>query len=847
MTPTITLARTPGESLAIALDRYRDAGGDPVLTAFDPRGHHVWPRRIAARLGVPVTGPPEAPGARQAPLGEAVAALRHARAEHLVVALLPDGGTAGGGAPSGADPSGGGPDGGAGFGHSAAVFALARNARLEIARSEDAVLRAVRRAAPRWVTLVGSADLLGFGLTTRLRARFPGVEPGVLYAHTPAKLSELVLKALLYPRLPGTEDVLVAPLLKGGAPLRSGRLTVYPQDAIDASAFARPAPGSGAGAGAGAGAGTGGADAAASSAASGAGVGFGAGAGPQTKSSHGHGPDSPGLLRMFSIITHGSEDYLRLTSRDLLCGRTGDAAQLALARRESATLPACMHGDDCVYPDARRWSPASVPAQLVFANACLTVKLGTQLFGRGNRFTVAQRFLDAWAGAYIASPLLKDGTHGENLLFHHLLEEGATVGGAVRQVNDSLVHWGIDAPEVLVVGDPEARWTADGARPLPEAVSCQETPGRAEITFEGLLPAFARVRLKDPELREAYRSGGLALTPLVPFGGRLPFYGTLGEGPDGELSALVFGFQERRLTGTEESRTLVVAPHGTRPADRIVRAVERYENLACLDIKLDKARSVLTDTANSLPAIARRARDAAGELTRSEPLAKATDRVLANCARLDRHLLETLLRLTETREYHFVESYRPAYAVRHVESPYAACRYCPETTHRYTSAHVLRPRLRRLLVSCPVCGATQDTEDETVDLTLEGEAVLVPGGTTRLRVRLANRGPDALDVLLGARITRGKQHGFGFALDPGRLRVPAGSTAEAALTVTTGHPTTRHAMLLRCYAVGEGRIDFAGRDLRFAPHAMDAPAEPAAPVEPAEPAAPTLQERPHEH
>ncbi|QEV21101.1 hypothetical protein [Streptomyces alboniger] len=771
MTLSITLTRTPGEYLAAALDR--PATAPAAVPVLDPTGRHVWPRRIAARLGLPLTtahdpdrpaGPAAAAGDatrdEDVLLGAALTELRTGREEHLVVAVA-----------HGDDHA---------FAHPAAVYALAKRARLLSAANEDDIHRTVRDTAPRFLTLVGPARLLDFGLVTRIRARFPALDVGVLYAHSAAKLSELVLKTLVYPEAPATADVLIAPLLKGDEPLRNGQLTVYPQDAVDAATFTRPAPR------------------------------------PGVATAEPRDPAEPAPMhRLFSVITHGSEDYLRLTSQDILCGLTPDPAEQAAARRESRTLPACMHGGDCVYPDARRWDPAGIPAQIVFANACLTLKLGTQLFGSHNRFTVAQRFLDSWAGTYIASPLLKDGTPGENLLFHYLLDEGATVGGAVRQVNDSLRRWGVDAPEVLVIGDPEARYAPAAARPVPDAVTCQEEPGRAEITFEGRLPAFTRVPLKDPDLREAHRGGQLRLVPAKPFGGKLPLYGTFGETADGEPAALVFGFQERRLSGTETSRTLTAAPRQRTAADRIVRAVERYENLAALDIKLDKTRSVLTDTANSLPAVARRTKDHIADLTQSEPLHRATERILANCARLDRHLLDTLLRLTETREYHFVEAYRPTYAVEEVRSPYGECRYCGEATHRYTSAHVLRPWLCRLLISCPVCGATQDTEDATVGIAIEGDAVLAPDSTTSLRARITNDGDQELDLLLGARITRGKPHGFRFALSPDRLTVPAGGTATSHLTITTGRPTSLHAMLLRFYAVGLGRIDFAGRDLRF--------------------------------
>ncbi|WP_019433835.1 hypothetical protein [Streptomyces sp. AA0539] len=750
----ITLARTPRTYLAAALASPADDGRPTAVPALDRTGTHRWPRRIAARLGLPqATAPPGA-----ATVADARAVLAGtARPGHLVIALAGED-----------DP----------FAFPAAVFALAKRATLVLARDPDAVLTAAGKSPDaHHLTLVGPTDRLGFALTTELRHRHPGPALGVLCADTPDRLADLVLKTLAHPAAPAGRDALLAPLLKGAEPLTQGRLTIYPQDALDPAAFAAPA-----------------------------------------------GATAPGtaerpLLRVLSLITHGSEDYLRLTPRDILCGLTPDPAEQAAARATTHTLPACMRGDDCVYPEARRLDPATVPAQIVFVNACLTLKFGTQLFGRHNRFTVARRFLDGWAGTYIASPLLKDGTPAENLLFHHLLDEGLTVGEAVREVNTALRAWGIDAPEILVIGDPEARYT-DPSAPAPApapagTVTVTERAGGARITFHHTMPARTRVPLRDPALREAHRAGRLRVTADTPFGGRHPVYATSAV-LDGTPHVVVLGFQDRPLTGTRTSRTLTVTD-GTpsTPADRIVRAVERYENLASLDIRLDKTRSVLADAANSLPAVARRVRAGIGDLTQSEPLAKATGRILGNCARLDRHLLATLLRLTETREYHFVEAYRPAYAVRAVDSPYGRCRYCGEPQHRYHSAHVLRPWLTRQLLSCPLCGATQDTEDDSVRLTLTGETRLDPERPAELTAVIDNDGEEPLDVLLGARITRGRAYGFGFRLDPDTLRVDPGATGRARLTITSGTPPVRHAMLLRLYAVGMGRIDFAGRELWF--------------------------------
>ncbi|MFE9248850.1 hypothetical protein [Streptomyces sp. NPDC007088] len=765
---TILLARSPAQYLAAALAR--PGGGGREVPALDVGGAHVWPRRIAARLGHEVA----VAGAGTAEPGEAVAYLaRHGRADHLVLAVGPGE-----------------------FAYPAAVFALAKGARLAVlpGPETDAVCAALAREPDaRYVTLAGPSALLSFRLTAALRARFPAVDLGVLCAGTVAALSDLVCKTLTHQEAPAGSDVFLAPLLKGAEPLRQGRLTVYPQDAVDPSLFADRGP--------------------QYEDERGEAAPTGAGAAP------GAALDRP-LHRVFSLLTHGSEDYLRLTSGDLLCGLTGDPGERAAALREPTSAPACLRGDGCVYPRTRRWDPASVPAQIVFVNACLTVKLGTQLFGGGERFTVGRRFLDAWAGTYVASPLLKDGSPAENLLFHQLLDEGLSVAAAVRVVNDNLRRWGVDAPEILVFGDPEAVYASPPPGVPDPAVRVRgSSGGGVRIEFTGELPARVRVPLPGPETREAYRAGRLRITAGAPFGGRLPVYGALGE-VDGELSAFVLGFRTRPLDpdGPPCAVTVTGRPQVT-DAERIVRAVERYDNLASLDIRLDKTRSVLADAANSLPAVARRTRALTAELTQSEPLHRATARVLDNCARLDRHLLDTLLRLTETREYHFVEAYRPTYAVCRVDSPHGACPYCGEALYRYHSAHVLRPALRRLLLSCPVCGAVQDTEDDSVRLRLSGPGLLVPGRSTEVRAELANDGAAPLDVLLGARITRGRPYGFGFRLEPDRLRVDPGTSATARLTVTTPAPlppgAVRHTVLLRLYAVGMGRIDFAGRDLRF--------------------------------
>ncbi|WP_030021787.1 hypothetical protein [Streptomyces monomycini] len=733
---TIGLATTLGDYLEYAFAQH--GRGARYLPVFDPAGKHVWPRRIAARLGLEtVEVPARAEGAAPPGAGDCA---RDGREDHLVVALTDD----------------------AGFCAPALVFALAKDARLVRADTVSQVVKAALELPPGgYLTVVGPERVLEFALLNRLRREVPEVNTGVLCGPTPAKLSELVFKTLVYPHVPAERDEFFAGLLKGKEPMTSGRLTVYPTDAVDA----------------------------------------------------GHLMDGTVLRRVLSFIAHASEDYLRVTPDDILCGLTDDPEEQAAARRAPGPLPACMQGDTCVYPDARRHDPAAITAQVVFANACLTLKFGTQLMGEHNRFTISRRFLDGWAGCFIASPLLKDGIPGENLLFHALIEDGLTVGAAVRAVNDNLERWGVDAPAVIVIGDPEAVYGDRGAPRTGPVPSVAYERDRATVRFDGLMPTYSRVRLDDPDLLAAHRDGTLDIRPATPFGGRTPFYAAAAE-IDGGLDVMVLGVQDRPLLAEESPRVLDVRAAAPRAElDGLTRAFERYENLAFLDIKLDKGRAVLTDMVNNLPTMARRARNTRFELTEWERFSRSVERIQEKCAALDRGVMDKLLQATESREYHFVEAYRHTYTVQRTESTDDPCRYCGEALHRYVSGNILRPHLRRYLISCAICGAVQDTEDEAVTLTITGDNRLRPGADTELGVEIGNGGDEELDLLLGGRITHGKPHGFGFRLDDASVRVPAGGTARTRLTISTGRPLARHTMLLRFYAVGLGRIQFAGRDL----------------------------------
>ena len=154
-----------------------------------------------------------------------------------------------------------------------------------------------------------------------------------------------------------------------------------------------------------------------------------------------------------SIVGHASEDYLRLSSEELVCGRRS----VRRPDRSGNRLPTCMIDGGCVLPGLRRTGPEDLPGAVFFSNACLSLKVDGGIFDGGDSYTVSQRFLEANAAAFVASPLLKDGRVEENLVFHGLMGAGLTLGQTVRELNRFLREWHFEAGKVLILGDPSIR------------------------------------------------------------------------------------------------------------------------------------------------------------------------------------------------------------------------------------------------------------------------------------------------------------------------------------------------------------------------------------------------------
>jgi hypothetical protein len=642
----------------------------------------------------------------------------------------------------------------------ATVFARYRRCSLVHARTAEEIAAHARALDARYVTLFGPPRAVRFDLLAQLRRELgPRVAVGVFTAATTAALSELVAKNLFYPTVPAGQDAFLAPLEKGPSVHHSGPLTSYLGEACT----------------------------------------------PEVLASDG------AVRRVLSLLTHGREDFLKV-GRHMLCGRdTGAAVPLTALPR---AVPACMQGFECVRPDLGRLDPAQVPAQVVFVNACLSLKFGVHLFG--DRFGVARRFLDGWTAVYVANPLLKAGAPMENLLFHHLVDAGLTIGEAVSVVNENVARVGRDAPAFMVVGDVEAVYGNAGmVEPADSTVSVEHD--RVVVELKAVVPRFAAFSIRDQRLLQRHRRDGLEAVPVQPFGGRTPVAAALYDAGDC-LRIFLCGVEETPITEHGGVRRLAVrVPCADSEDANPLLAIRRYEALPDLGLRLPQGKPVLVELATLLPVLIQRVSAARVDLTKAGALAKSIDRFRASFDKLDAELLSVLLKLTESRSYHFVEAYREAYAVEDVRIHRQPCPYCGEVVYEYRSQHLLRTDLWRAMHCCPTCGAIRDFDNDRLAIDIEGVPVLYAGTPNVQLIQLANRGPELARVLVGARVSKGASDGFRFDPDREVVTLGPGDRRTVAVTVTPGAAPLHHAVLLRAYAVSRGRISFAGRDLWLRP------------------------------
>lgn len=605
------------------------------------------------------------------------------------------------------------------------------------------------RAADCLILLGHEADV-GLDRVFRLMEQCPRTDVGVLAARSAAELSFLVVKTLVYGQVTGGDDICLAPLLTGDQAIGSMPLTVYP-DQVPAPVTRLREP-----------------------------------------------------LRTLSICAHGNEDYVIAGPQQRFCGRRqASTAQEPTTTHlgVTGTAPACVADGTCAFEGDELLRPQQIRARAVLLNTCLSAKGSLSLFGGVNDFSVGQAFLDGWAAALLASPLLKESTLGENLLFHTLVDSGATLGECARALNEHMRSTGIDAPSVVLWGDPELRLAPPRASAdWPRLTAEPDELGVRLRVPAGARPAgFVELDADQPAKLVPESVSGDVGDALFWFRGRLP----VGEG------VLLLPLDPGHRARTEVSIVLRAVEHATTTRS-LADAIRSVDRLRFLGVYADAHKGGLRGSAQSLPTLVRLEAEARLDLGLFPRFDKRRQPVRDDLRESDSLVLNRLLKMTRRSEFHFVEGYRSIIEneARIADEP---CPYCGEVVLRYECWSLHDPDMRRYLDSCPVCGANQDVDRPDVRLFVSCKTELLSHVDIPFSLELTNNSPQAIDGVIGGEFTHGVLDGLEVSLSESEVRARPGETATVEGSFRMNSPGNRHTKRLRLYVVTGGRVLFAGR------------------------------------
>lgn len=489
-----------------------------------------------------------------------------------------------------------------------------------------------------------------------------------------------------------------------------------------------------------------------------------------------------GKETVVSIVGHASEDYMRLAPGELICGRRSVRPPDATGRR----LPTCMVDDGCVLPNLRQTSPVDMPGTVFFANACLTLKVDGGIFDGGDSYTVSQRFLEANAAAFVASPLLKDGRLEENLVFHGLMGAGATIGQAVRELNRLLLDWHFEAAKVTVLGDPSlvtgAGLPENDEQPFKKGLMFGVHDEAPHLPDSDCFTADAPPRAVTGFIRgEGVPKGRAILLDHDPGSGAQPYIAPRSITPESALN-------------------------------KIRRVLDDYDRVALLDVKIDEGRQLLTDIRKGYPNIVRRAATSRCGSPLDPALGRALERLTSATQTIDSGLVAKLQRETLKSEYHFVEAYRDAFRTISVNTVTEGCPNCGSDAVHYEFAALGDTAARRWLISCVICGAVQDSVPDFVVSWITPLSLRLEDGTLHGEVHLFNESCNDVDLSIGGAVTHGRRHDAAVSVSRDRVSLPSGCANSVTVEIQVPHPEDHHPKFLRIYAISEGRVSFSGRE-----------------------------------
>lgn len=634
----------------------------------------------------------------------------------------------------------------------ALVFSYHKNAKLVIERDYEKIASIVNDMGVEYLALIGSISDFTFKLIENIkRIVDTKIKIGSLVSKNVDKLCELIFKNLFYTSNSSQKSTFLAPIMKTNDDICFQTLKSYFGENCSLSLL----------------------------------------------------KDMQEMDKIFSIITHGKEDYLRLDD-GLICAKCNQNPFIQSNFKRA--IPACMQGQICCKEKLDRISVNEIKAQVIFANACLTMKFNKHLFN--SDFTISQQFIDGWAGFYIASPLLKAGLPFENLLFNHMIENGYSIGQAVEAVNQNLYRIGLDAPAFFIIGDPEARfnnckYNEFKSSDIEVDASYEKEP---YITIRNVTPAFLEVDLGE-SLLDKYREGNLGFSFEQAFGGKEPYYVCFYD-TDKSLKLFIVGLKDKY------QKQFTINISDKKEYSYIVDTIDRFENLSNLDIKIRSAKKTMNELKNYLPKLNERLNLAQVDITEIEKSKKAILKYQKSFSKLDNELLSTLLKRTESESYHFIEAYQPTYLLEFIDTYPEDCPYCGEVIYQYNRRNLTNEKRRRIMHSCPVCGVIRDGDDLDIMMNILGESKLEMNSVNSFELEIINNSQEEYSLLVGCRITKGLSDNYKFGVLE-NVTIEAYENKKIPLSIEVEEPKVNHPKLLRVYGITRGKIYFAGRDLWF--------------------------------
>jgi len=513
-------------------------------------------------------------------------------------------------------------------------------------------------------------------------------------------------------------------------------------------------------------------------------------------------------MASFSVIGHGREDGV-VAGDFILCGRRlKDCASGSGTAPPGAAgghrLPACAGGGEC-FRQRREPFPASmVPARLTLVNSCCTWTVTGGAFDVDYSLTLA--LLDGACAAFVSSPLMAEGKPYQNVLFHHLADEGAAAGEIVTALNEAVAAGGADHPTLLLAGDPELRVAAPRATVAEslESSSDEDVP-RVEIATAGR----ARTVIRVSGLPDA--AGPTVVEAVSPARFDRPITCLVRERETGRAELDLFS-----LYPLPETVTLAVwrrDPVVELGAGVIGPAVAGLECLDRMGIRLQKVERLVADIrAQSQAAV----KDGADYRFRPEVCTQLLRRLRRLTARLDQaeeQVMDWFLEGTSGRRLHFNEFYRPMYRVLRSGPGPSACPYCGGETLAYVFGHRLYDGDRRWLLSCACCGPLEDLPAEDHPrIRFQGPDRLPRRGRRQQRLTVTNPARRRRRVLVGCCFHEGARRRLKCGADRHRLNIPPLGEAriETPLEAEDAWP---HHYFLRVYTICDGAVGCFSRSM----------------------------------